>query len=61
MYQSHNVGDCGFFTKQDRRTMYTSLKAMDLSKDEDEESWPGENDDEDQDGDAFEEGDQDED
>ena len=43
VYNSHSVGTCGFFNKQDRQDMYTSLKAMDLSsQNDDEESWTAE-------------------
>ena len=49
VYNSHNVGTCGFFNKQDRQDLYTSLKAMDIgSQNDDEESWTAEDEGEDE-------------
>ena len=37
MYQSHNTGDCGFFTNRDRKSIYTSLQAMNIEEEDDVE------------------------
>ena len=37
VYQSHNTGDCGFFTNRDRKSIYTSLRAMNIEEEDDVE------------------------
>ena len=45
IYQSHNVGNCGFFNSKDRKDMFVSLKAMNLEEDDDDTAWTVESED----------------
>ena len=39
IYQSHNIGNCGFLNGKDRKDMFVSLKAMNLEEDDDDATW----------------------
>ena len=47
VYKSHNVGTCSFFDGRDRKDLYTSLRAMNLDEqdDEDSDTWTVDTDD----------------
>ena len=49
VFESHNTGQCGFFTNADRRAIRAELNAMNLDDDAGEdEPWTDEQEDQDQ-------------